>query len=138
MSQNKYNLTFVCTGNTCRSPLAQVIAQNLRPDLNITSAGIFAQNGDGATENAVLVAKEIGLDLSTHSAKTLTEDNSEYYIPMTDSHAQLLIAMGIDNKKIITFKEQIPDPFGCDEDTYRKTRDTLKEQIETLLAEHNL
>ncbi len=138
MNQNKYALAFICTGNTCRSPLAQVIAQNLRPNLAITSAGIFAQNGDTATENAIIVAKEIGLDLSSHRAKQLTEDFADYYIPMTDSHKDLLQAMGIDSTKILAFKEQIPDPFGGDADTYRATRDALKEQIETLLAEHNL
>ena len=69
---------FVCTGNTCRSPMAEAIARKKMADLkNITfaSAGIFARNGQPASSLAISVLSEIGIDLSSHRATRLTRDN---------------------------------------------------------------
>lgn len=59
---------FVCTGNTCRSPLAEKILQNLRPDLDVRSAGTRALDGDAISENSRQILAQMNLP-TTHQAK---------------------------------------------------------------------
>lgn len=61
---------FVCTGNTCRSPLAEKILQNLRPDLDVRSAGTRALDGDAISENSRQILAQMNLP-TTHQAKKL-------------------------------------------------------------------
>lgn len=138
MKQNDFDLMFVCTGNTCRSPMAQAIAQSLRPDLKMGSAGLYASVGEPAADNAVAALKEIDLDLSNHRAAGLSADLSRYYIPMTESHAQALKQAGIPSERILSFSEAVPDPYGGDIAVYRHTRDKLKALISALFEENTL
>jgi protein-tyrosine-phosphatase len=133
MMQNKFDLMFICTGNTCRSPMAKAIAQSLAPELKIDSAGLYAAEGECASENAIKALGEIGIDLSTHRSKQLKQDCADYYVPMTESHAQLLKSAGIDEKRILRFSSEVPDPFGGDLDVYRAARDKLEVLIKDLL-----
>ena len=69
------NLLLVCTGNTCRSPMAEVIARDLLKGEDgavVRSAGVSAGPGAAATPQAVAAAGELGLDLSTHRSQPLT------------------------------------------------------------------
>ena len=72
-------LLLVCTGNICRSPMAEAIARRLlasrgRDDVTVASAGTAAQDGAPASEGAYLIALEHGLDLSAHRARQITTD----------------------------------------------------------------
>lgn len=87
-------LLFVCTGNTCRSPMAAALAQNLLgTEVIARSAGLAAREGDRASRQAVEVMKEKGLDLSQHRARLLARSlvqEAEMIIPMTKSQEQQL------------------------------------------------
>ena len=72
-------ILFVCSGNTCRSPLAEAITRRLiarasRDDVTVSSAGTNAWDGSPASDGALLVGMERGLDLSAHRSRLLTEE----------------------------------------------------------------
>src|SRR5687767_13069942 len=84
-------LLFVCTGNTCRSALADAIARKVAverslTDVEVVSAGTSAWDGAPASDGALLVGMERGLDLSQHKSQTLTRK--------LVSDAALILAMG--------------------------------------------
>ncbi|MDO4742808.1 MAG: low molecular weight protein arginine phosphatase [bacterium] len=116
---------FVCTGNTCRSPMAEAIFNKTIPD-NLghlycaKSAGIFAQNGAQVSENSVAALKPFDIDISSHRAKQLDLggdlEGIELFVCMTDTHADHLLSLGIKSEKLMVL--QIADPFGCGLDTY--------------------
>ena len=132
-------ILFVCTGNTCRSPMAKAIAEDYcknRFDFEIDSAGLFINDIDGVSNNAVMAMKEMGIDISDHIPTQLTLDianNADIIVPMTKNHALTLCSYGISEDKIKPLGAEIPDPYMCDIDVYRKCRDVLKEEIEKML-----
>lgn len=121
----------VCSGNTCRSPMAQSILQLLADRQNlplmVRSAGLAAFAGDPAAENAVLAMQEIGGDLSAHRARPVSAymlDESDYVICMSSSHAAALRPY-VPAEKIVVPPGGVPDPFGGDLNLYRQTRERL-------------
>lgn len=88
----------VCTGNTCRSPMAaallrQALDKRGREDILVESAGLAAGFASPATEHAVAVMREIGLDLSGHRSRPLTETlvaDAARIVAMTGGHAAVL------------------------------------------------
>ena len=109
-------ILFVCTGNTCRSPMAEGIFKELTkdiPEIETYSAGLMANNGEPVSEKAVIACKEYNVDISIHKAKQITLEvfNSiDYFICMTKSHAQALINAGISENIIYTL--DVNDPYG--------------------------
>lgn len=135
------NIVFVCTGNTCRSPMAQALAiqqaQKQGLDCHIISAGLAAYRDAGASENAIEAMREIGVDISGHRSQPLTPSiirQADIIVPMTGQHRQLLTAMGVPAEKLRSIGE-IPDPYGGDLDVYRQCRDTLQQAVTALLSQ---
>src|SRR5215218_6297260 len=99
-------ILFVCTGNTCRSPMAASIAREVAAergltDLEIESAGTGAYDGTGASDGALLVAMERSRDLSEHRARQLTRalvDSADLVLVMGDRHLQRVMELGGDGK----------------------------------------
>lgn len=119
-------IIFVCTGNTCRSPMAEgYLKSKNRKDLEVMSRGIAA-DGSAVSENSHLAMSELGIDISAHISKQLTFadiDESTVFITMSASHADILEGLGLDKMKI--FVLGIPDPYGSDLETYKACRDDI-------------
>lgn len=136
---------FVCTGNTCRSPLAEVTARKLAAEKGLTniefaSAGIGAYGGAAASEGAMLVALERGLDLSSHQARPLTADlvgGSDLILCMSEHHAASAIALGGTGKTFLLDEYSsggktsgsVADPFGQHIEAYREAADDIDRQV---------
>ncbi len=134
-------ILFVCTGNTCRSPMAEGFMNKLAKENGLeaeaASAGIFAESGAAATEEAVEAAARFGVDISSHKASLLNDDLIKYsdlILTMTESHKQLLFPLA--SEKIFTLNEyagiggNIPDPFGGDIDEYVETAEHIMDAVE--------
>ena len=138
-------LLFVCSGNTCRSPLAAAIARREAEtrgltDVAVESAGVSAFDGTPASDGAILVAMERGLDVTGHRSRTLTRDlvaESDLILVMGPHHKDRVTALGGGEKvHLLTSYAThgascgpVADPFGGDLAEYRQTCDELEEQI---------
>lgn len=126
------------------------IAQENDLDVFIESAGIFAQEGMGASENAVKALLKFGIDLSYHRTQPVTDDlikQCDLILTMTEAHKQLLEPMA--KGKVFTLLEyagtkgDITDPYGGDLDEYVETAQEIydalvdvAEKISDLQNEH--
>lgn len=143
-------ILFVCTGNTCRSPLAEAIVKRMvsdagRTDIEVSSAGIQAWNGSAASDEALLVGLERNLDLSDHRSRPLTTEilaQSDLILAMSDNHVSHVRQLMPDaNVYLATGYGTLPgtghpiqDPFGGDLAAYRETADDLEHALSGLLG----
>ena len=132
----------VCTGNTCRSPMAEGWLNHKLAGKGwiAESAGVAAWGGDGASPEAVDVMREIGVDISAHRNRSLTRvlvDEAAIILTMTDGHRReierrfpeaagktfLVKSFGVGPA------EDVADPFGASADVYRHVRDELVQAL---------
>ncbi|WP_243291978.1 low molecular weight protein arginine phosphatase [Bacillus sp. FJAT-47783] len=138
------NILFVCTGNTCRSPMAEsLLRQMSEGKMNVRSAGVFAMDGSEASMNTIEVLKEKGIDIE-HRSSSLTKelvDWATYILTMTESHKQLVCDEFPEasykthtlSEFVFDRQEDVIDPFGGSLETYRLTREDLYKKIEKLV-----
>lgn len=140
---------FVCSGNTCRSPLAEGLASKMAAergisDISFSSAGTGALDGGGASEAAILVGLERGIDLSTHRTRALTQAvlaDADLVLAMGPHHLESVRMQGAEDKAHMLdhFASSgesagaVHDPFGGTLDAYRETAAELEYQIGRVL-----
>jgi protein-tyrosine-phosphatase len=155
----KKHITFVCTGNICRSPMAEALLRHAlaaeQPPLRdtpILSCGTSAwHEGDAATANAVLALKQYGIDLSAHRSQQVTKEiveNSIAIFAMTSDHLETLQhyygkALPADTllmRGLMQFgmqdnphADEVEDPYGGDLQTYKDCRDNMVAALPSIL-----
>ena len=127
------NITFVCTGNTCRSAMAEglfkkMLSERGLTDISCRSCGLAAFTGDNATPQAVEVCAERGVDLSTHRATIFNQyilDETDIMVCMTESHKSAVMKIN-PTFRILIPDGGVPDPYGGSVGIYRECADTLE------------
>lgn len=144
-------ITVVCTGNTCRSPMARKLLEHalqaedepLR-SIEVRSAGLAAFPGDAPSENAVKALQPVNLDISDHRSSPFQDQHlrtSDLILTMTSAHVDLIQVRYPDATTAVKrFREwvpngekDVPDPFGGPLSDYIYTRDALVEAIPSII-----
>ncbi len=134
------HITFVCTGNTCRSPMAEGLFKKLLTDRaidNITcsSCGVYAFGGDNATPEAVNALKKMGVDISSHRSRAFTPyilDETDLFVCMTNSHAMAVKGVS-DTANVTVLGNSIADPYGGNDEIYENCATEIQNALEILL-----
>jgi protein-tyrosine phosphatase len=150
-----YRILFICTGNTCRSPMAEALCRRLlaeqlgcpeeeleRRGFRVQSAGLAAMMGGGAAEEALVTVRELGADLSSHRSQALTGELlalADRVYTMTTSHLRMLhSAVGSELPAAALLSpvgEDVVDPIGSELDVYRACAQEILEHLRKRLPE---
>jgi protein-tyrosine phosphatase len=148
-------IAFVCTGNTCRSPLAEALLKKRLADrlgctaaelpgrgFYVLSAGLAAMMGGPAAAEAVEVARAYGADLEGHRSQPLTAElaaQADYLVAMTRSHVRALLdhypRLGASPRLLNPAGEDVADPIGSDRPVYEACGQEIWQHLEALVAE---
>ena len=149
---DKFQILFVCSGNICRSPMAEgylkrVLPPRFRDRVEVRSAGTLGIRGEPPSPEAIQVMEERDVDISGHRSQGITPELVEasnlilgmaydhleylrYSFPEASERVFLLRAF---EKPDPSFRDSIPDPIGTSIETYRKVRDIIIQEINDLL-----
>lgn len=146
-----YILT-ICTANICRSPMAAGLLQHAlagQPEplksLPVVSAGVAARTGEPVSENTVIALKKVGIDLSGHVSRPLTQkllDDAFVVLCMTETHRALIeLQFNPVPRHLYLFRQFLPppadpevdDPYGAPLRVYETARDNMVEAIPSLI-----
>jgi tRNA threonylcarbamoyl adenosine modification protein (Sua5/YciO/YrdC/YwlC family) len=147
------NLLFVCTGNTCRSPMAAGLCEHLLRErlggqrealsdhnLSVLSAGVFAMNGSPASEQAVTVMAQRNIDISAHRSQALSTElihQADHIFVMTPSHLEQVVRMApaVKDRCRLLCEDQVEDPIGGTVDVYKTCASQIEAGLRARLEE---
>ena len=153
-SGSALRILFVCSGNTCRSPLAEVLSKRVALELGLSSveirsAGTHAHPGTAASGGALRAARRHGLSLEGHASTALSRELvawADWAFAMGPGHLHRLGELGGEGNAVLlgTFATEgnpdpggppgnglaVPDPFGGDDEVYEQTFLTLEKYVE--------
>ena len=137
-------ILFVCTGNTCRSAMAELFCRDALPAgsrWRAASAGLFTSNGKPASENTIQAVSELGCDISAHRSQPMRPQlasDATFIVTMTHGHMDqlrdsypfvrdrvLLLGSFVPNR----LDDAIDDPFGGTLEDYRVCRDLIRKAV---------
>lgn len=131
-------IMFICSGNTCRSPLAEglfkkYLQENNITDIEVGSAGVGAFPGDAVSINSILVASSRGVDISDHRARNVNPEHiltTDLFFCMSESHKAVL-SRHCDSEKVVVLN--VPDPFGRPIEVYEECAKQLESKFPEIL-----
>lgn len=143
----------ICTGNVCRSPMAEKLLQHALAaegtpldQLEVVSAGVASGYGEAASANSVAALKKVKLDLTRHKSQPVTQDlidRAFVILGMTESHLEILRHYHNElPERVHLFREfmatgeaaEIPDPYGQNYAAYAACFDSMAEAVPSLIA----
>ena len=135
-------IMFICSGNTCRSPLAEGLFKKYLNDNNINdievgSAGVGVFPGDEVSINSILVAGSRGIDISSHRARNINPEHimtTDLFFCMSDSHKQVLLRH-CDESKIVVLN--VADPYGRPLEVYEECAKQLESKFPEIIEKIN-
>jgi protein-tyrosine phosphatase len=148
-------IVFICTGNTCRSPMAEGLCKKLLAErlgcspeelplrgFIVLSAGLAAMMGGRAAAEAIDAARELGADLNAHSTRPLTQAlaaQADDLIAMTRGHVLALAShfprAGARPRLLSPEGDDLPDPVGCGQQVYQECAQQILRHLEKLIPE---
>jgi protein-tyrosine-phosphatase len=149
-----YKIAYVCTGNTCRSPMAEGIlkkklADTGHNDVQVLSAGIGTLDGYPATPNGVNTAQKHGVDISEHHSQRLTAklfkevdlifalaaNHYEFMRSFPDADTKLFMVKGFPQEELADKEHSVDDPIGGTPEEYEATFLEIEQEIERAFPE---
>ncbi|MBC21215.1 MAG: threonylcarbamoyl-AMP synthase [Planctomycetaceae bacterium] len=151
-------ILIICTGNTCRSPMGEVIGRNLlakkigcndnevdEHGVVITSAGIAAMAGGQASPQGIEVMKKIDLDLTSHSAQPVSEQmvrHADLILTMTRGHREALLSQwpeAASRTEVLRLDgKDVADPIGESVAEYQRCAEQIRKELETRIEKITL
>lgn len=135
----KNSVLFVCAGNTCRSPMAEFILKRKCPKLKVSSAGVYAIDGQPMSNQAKVVLKAENYpieEIEQFAARKISKEDLEAdntIFVMNAFLKNVLYDLGRRENVFLLANNDIPDPFGQSVEDYQMVKNTIEQAIEKQL-----